>query len=380
MEILPASDDAEAPVSSSRKKRLLYVSRTQFGYMLPTYHVCRMLSRHFELAVVSIYQGRPEVEVPGVTSLLAGRDRGRLGRFLMLVLQAGQEARAADIVVVEHFPGASTIRPFALRVPMVLDIRTGGVMESAVGRVAFDQICRLDALFFSNLCVISSGLANRLGVDKRAHVVPLGADEKVLARTSDPDALHLLYVGTLTGRRIEDTLLGLRYFLDEHERPATVRYDIVGSGRYQEEAALREHIEKLGLADIVVLHGFVHHNELDGFLGRANVGVSYVPITPYYDVQPATKTYEYLLAGLPVLATRTKENSAVVSDSCGVLIDDNPREFARGLHEIRRLAGSLDPQVVRHSARAYTWKAIVDENFAPYLFTLSGGRARKAPR
>lgn len=41
-------------------------------------------------------------------------------------------------------------------------------------------------------------------------------------------------------------------------------------------------------------------------------------MTEYYDSQPPTKTFEYALSGLYVLATKTRENEKVITNDNGV--------------------------------------------------------------
>lgn len=40
----------------------------------------------------------------------------------------------------------------------------------------------------------------------------------------------------------------------------------------------------------------------------------YVPITDYYEYQPPTKTFEYVLSGLLCLATATSSNKEVITE------------------------------------------------------------------
>jgi len=107
-------------------------------------------------------------------------------------------------------------------------------------------------------------------------------------------------------------------------------------------------------------------------LSKHNVGVSYVPITPYFDVQPPTKTFEYLLAGMPVIATRTKENEKVINEYNGVLIDDTPEDFRNGLALLyeRISANKFTSSRIIESSESYTWERIVRNNFKLYIESL----------
>jgi nucleoside-diphosphate-sugar epimerase len=65
-----------------------------------------------------------------------------------------------------------------------------------------------------------------------------------------------------------------------------------------------------------------------------NIGVSYIPMLKCFDNQPPTKTFEYLLSGMPVIATATNANKDIINDVNGVLINDNSEEVYNGLTAI----------------------------------------------
>ena len=77
-----------------------------------------------------------------------------------------------------------------------------------------------------------------------------------------------------------------------------------------------------------------------------------------YNVQPPLKTIEYLASGLPVIATNTIANQAVITDNAnGILVDDDESALVEGItrlvsdHELRkRLASNA-----AISARDFTW-------------------------
>lgn len=100
---------------------------------------------------------------------------------------------------------------------------------------------------------------------------------------------------------------------------------------------------------------------------RCNVGVSYIPQTAYYDHQPPTKTFEYLLAGMPVLATSTTENKKVINETNGILIQDNPDSFSKGLAILSDRLPSFDSLKIRKNSLAYSWQFIINEIMVPYL-------------
>jgi len=121
------------------------------------------------------------------------------------------------------------------------------------------------------------------------------------------------------------------------------------------------------LNDTIETTGYIHNDQLNTYFEKANIGVSYVPITPYYTHQPPTKTYEYLLSGLPVLATATIENAKIIDDSCGVLIQDNEEDIERGLFSMVKQLKNFNSEKIREVCGGKSWLNITQSNLMPYL-------------
>ena len=96
-------------------------------------------------------------------------------------------------------------------------------------------------------------------------------------------------------------------------------------------------------------------------------GVAFIPGDKHYQVQPATKIFEYLLAGMVVIATQTYENTRVINDSNGVLTDDTAEGFAAGLEKLMEKRMSFKSPAIRDGIGEYAWQRIVAENLLPYL-------------
>jgi glycosyltransferase involved in cell wall biosynthesis len=90
-------------------------------------------------------------------------------------------------------------------------------------------------------------------------------------------------------------------------------------------------------------------------------------LTPYYDVQPPAKTFEYLLSGMPVIATQTSENKKLINPGNGILIGESAEEFYLGLKKIYESRDSFDSKLIRDSNINHTWEKIVLDNLEVYL-------------
>lgn len=353
------------------RKRLLIIGRSQFGYHIDTYFYCKYLADLYQVTYLGWDYDRPRVSLEGITIRYVSRRGGKVRRFLRLIHRAGEELRRDhDHVLLKYFAGCSVIRALALGERMILDVRTARVTGHRMARRFYDALLRLEAKLFGNVTIISKSLANRLGLSAgKVHVLPLGADV-ISGSRKHFERLDCLYVGTLNNRNVEDTVRGFALFHDGADGELVRTYTIIGSGDHGEEQELAQIARTLGVGAHVSLLGPIPHQKLAPYFERCNVGVSFIPLTEYFDCQPPTKTFEYLLSGMPVIATRTTENRRVITDTNGLLIDDTAEGFASGLAEMVRRRNQLDSDQIREASLEFTWERIVLENLHPYLESL----------
>jgi hypothetical protein len=98
--------------------------------------------------------------------------------------------------------------------------------------------------------------------------------------------------------------------------------------------------------------------------------VVYVPVTTYYNYQPSTKLFEFILAGMPVLATKTEENKKIVNSDNGILIDESPKGFSTGLEQISERITYFNEELIRNSISGYCWEDITKTKLKPLLYNL----------
>jgi glycosyltransferase involved in cell wall biosynthesis len=168
------------------------------------------------------------------------------------------------------------------------------------------------------------------------------------------------------------TIHGFKQFYEEFKNRIPISYTIICAGPNNEEQALKDLVSHYGLTDIVSITGMIPHTQLKPYFDVANVGVSYVPLTDYYDFQPVTKTFEYLLSGMPVIATSTSENRKVIEPENGVLVGGTAEEFYFGLKTISENRASINSEKIRTSSMDYSWEKIVQDNLKVYLENLGG--------
>jgi glycosyltransferase involved in cell wall biosynthesis len=116
-----------------------------------------------------------------------------------------------------------------------------------------------------------------------------------------------------------------------------------------------------------VFHGELRNKELDVFFNKSNVGVAYVPITDYYNCQPMTKLFEYLLAGMACIATYTEENMKIVNRNNGVLCYDTPTSFSNAIEELWCNRFLFNSKIIKQDAYSYTWQNIIEKQLIHIL-------------
>lgn len=340
--------------------KILIISHVQFGYLIDYYQYCKYLKDNFEITYICWDYKSEKIEEPGVVVYYVPRNGNILKRNLRFIQVVLKFIKAKDfkIAFISHFLGVSLIPILGKNIKGIhLDIRTGSVSSNVFSRTFSNMILFFESQFFKHISVISTGLRKLLHLNKNAIILPLGANPIYLSRNPSHD-IHLLYVGVLSNRNLEDTIDGIGLFCSKHPE-INIHYTIVGEGHNNERFLFQKRINKLGLQQEVELIGYVKHSDLIPLYCISNIGISYIPMTPYYEFQPATKTYEYLMAGMPVIATKTYENKLVINKDNGILIEDNPESFAEGIFQIYNNLKIFNESKIRKSVENYEWERII---------------------
>jgi glycosyltransferase involved in cell wall biosynthesis len=131
--------------------------------------------------------------------------------------------------------------------------------------------------------------------------------------------INLLYVGRLSTDR--GALVYARLLRNLLARGVPARLHL--AGRFI-PAAEREAFnqEAQGLEAYIHDHGWVTYDRLPGLLGSVDVGLAVLLPEPRYVAALPVKLFEYMAAGLPVIASNFPSIREVVSSSdCGLLVD-----------------------------------------------------------
>lgn len=353
------------------KKKILINITSQFGYHTDTYMYCKYLDKSkYEIHYIGFdFKLPPFVyDDKDLFIHLVAVDPNKVKRYWIYLSAINKLIRKEkfDLVFQVDHKLTLLVRLCNLNRKFMLDIRTGDLSHSSIKRSFLNNFILFTSFFYNRISVISEGLRKKLRIPtNKSEILPLGAE----LRSSSPknwNELHLFYIGTLQNRNINQTIIGLSQFLIKNPT-LKVSYDIVGMGTDTDLKVLSETIERFNLKNTVTFHGQKKHDDLVEVWEKANVGVVYVPITPYYNFQPSTKLYECLLAGMAVIATNTNENKREIEKDSGVIIDDTSDDFERGLEEIVRNRHLYNSTAIKEKYKENAWQTIVKNKLEPIL-------------
>lgn len=348
------------------KKKILIINKTQFGYLTDSVKWCEYLRKNYDVSLVCLDEKKEKIKIEGIKiQYVPFVLFCHIGAVLYLINCLFRILFFDGIIFVVFFHGCGILKKFFSGKQMILDIRTLSVSESYFERKKMNNEIKQCALIYDKVSVVSEGVKNILELNK-AFILPLGSDVISTKLKSFGDTIDLLYVGTLLNRKIEKTLYGLRNFIDFNQA-IKIHYDIIGDGPNGELEKLVEISRNLGLDKYVTFHGRLPHCELNSFFDVCNVGVSFVPITDYYQYQPPTKTFEYVLSGLYCIATDTFSNREVINDQCGILIKDSSDAFCEGLNTIIKRRDKISSVKISAQLQYYRWSNILEKYLLPVI-------------
>jgi glycosyltransferase involved in cell wall biosynthesis len=352
------------------KKKILIINGAQFGYSTGHYFYCKYLSDDFSISYVCFDRGFKKLGLDGVNVCYVpfnGNKLNRIFRFLKTCIKESYKIKP-HLLFVAYFNVCFILALFCKFKKSLLDIRTGSLKKNPLQRNFNNYVLLIQSGFFNKTLILSESLRKMLYIPaKRSDIVPLGA-EVFFDGNHNFNTLDLLYVGALNDRDVDKTVKGLQLFLQKKEHQnLNIHYTIIGFGSEAEELKITASISDNNMANIVNFVGRKTYEELKPYFSTSTIGVVFVPQTPWYDFQPVTKLFEYLLSGMPVIATNTYENKLIVNDKNGVLINDTPEEFCNGLTGVFLKMNSYNSSEIRKSVASFTWINIVNEKLKPSL-------------
>lgn len=348
-----------------RLKCLLFINQTQFGYHTVSYYYCKYLRNNYRIVYLCFDENKERVNLDNVDVVYLHIGKNKIIKYFRFLRAIRRHYKKNYIIMVKYFRGAFIIPIITNFANAILDIRSGSVNRNEKISILLNYLLRLETKFYRRVTIISSSLAKELYLQKY-HVLPLGAD---IVRTNPKvfDKLKLLYVGSLVNRNLEVTIRGIDEFIRNGHSRREIEFVLIGQDKNNAKLKLERLISDLKLDKLIDVYDEVPFYKLYDFFQECNVGISFVPMIHVYQSQPPIKTFEYIAAGMIVLATKTIENQKIINPINGILIEDNYRDFARGLNEIYLRRSEFDSSKIKETISDYYYGKIVNNQLFPFL-------------
>jgi glycosyltransferase involved in cell wall biosynthesis len=354
-------------------------SRDQPGYLDFAYRI-KALSRSYEVTLVSDHPlVVPEMAIEGVRHhVLPGGGGRQLGwyRYLWNAAKFIKQQRP-DCVILLHTMAAPLVHllhgiPTALywnECAIRLNPPTPTYLVKRLYREWRHRYFFIEAARRADL-VMPIGEAHYedlLAQDckpERTKLLYMGVDERFrgvsLKRTrrNVNDPIELIYTGTVQKERGRDVMIEATAMAIQAGVPVSLT--MVGASPEQLDYC-NAYARQLGIADAVTMHGRVSGYEIPAYIAQADAGLCIMEDQPWWRLNPPTKLFEYLVAGLPVLASDIRTHTQYITHGQnGLIFEYDSISLSRAIQELweRRAELPTFKQRAFESGTPYLWEHI----------------------
>lgn len=169
---------------------------------------------------------------------------------------------------------------------------------------------------------------------KKIDVLNYPLIEQELPKKKKNECLTLIYVGVLTEQRGLFNMLELAKYLKEH---SAVKFNLKLIGPiFTKENKINQFIKENGLDDIVKIYGRIQYNDIWRHYSQADIGLCLLHPTPNNLNSQSTKLFEYMAAGLPIIASDFSSFTQLLTlHQCGKTVNiSDYQELGRVVIEI----------------------------------------------
>ena len=179
----------------------------------------------------------------------------------------------------------------------------------------------------------------RKGIDEEKIVVfPMGVNissppsgEAIKEKLKLGKSPTLIYIGTILNIRQLDFLL--RSLVMVKKKIPDVKLLMVGDGN--DRNRLEKLSQSLNLKQNVIFTGWVSRFQIPDYIASADIGVSFVPPFPIFQISSPTKLVEYMAVGKAVVGNDIPDQKEVIGDSGGgICVPYDEKEFANAIMEL----------------------------------------------
>jgi len=192
---------------------------------------------------------------------------------------------------------------FNYNISYYLDVRTLYTeSNNKINKFIFDSFIKVSSKFYDNTLIINSLIANKLNL-KKFIILPLGIDKNVIkinheSNCQNNQIIKFVYVGKIR----QDFHLFLSKYIDiVNIKSLPFTLDIYS---YHINDKIDNLISKN--TNILSYKGILNRDLFMLIMSNYQVGISPLPLSNIFDLQPHTKLYEYLQSGLPFITKNTE--------------------------------------------------------------------------
>jgi glycosyltransferase involved in cell wall biosynthesis len=208
-------------------------------------------------------------------------------------------------------------------------------------------------------------------------MIYMGVSEHFINQSNVRDSMEvmqLIYIGTVSVSRGRDVMLEAMRALAKDN--LNIHLTLVGADS-SELNYCEAYIKNNSLAHAITVHGRVTGDQIPSFLSKADAAICIWQPSPWNRFNPPTKLFEYLVAGLPVLANNIRTHTRYIDDwKNGLVFDYNTESLSnavRKLYEQRQQLPKLKISTTA-SSHQYLWGNL-EPIFMEKLRDLVGVRA-----
>lgn len=147
------------------------------------------------------------------------------------------------------------------------------------------------------------------------------------------DKATILYHGTIANRfGLHNAVKAIK--IVQKYVPGTI-LNLYGGYEESYRMKLEQIISELEIKEFVNLHGSVKMEDIPGLIAKHDFGIVPYLNTKFMNLALSTKAFEYIMCGIPVIATRLDELSNTLNDKCITYVDDSkPEGFAEAIRSL----------------------------------------------
>ena len=183
----------------------------------------------------------------------------------------------------------------------------------------------------------------------------VSADFLVADRPFEQHSIKLIYVGTVSESRGRDVMLDAMKIIADKQ--LNLHLTIVGAC-VDEMRYCQQRIDALSLQAYVTVIGKAPGSEIPHYLAQADAAICLWQASPWNQFNPPTKLFEYLVAGLPVLASNIRTHTRYVQAGYnGFIFEYSAESLAVALENLQSQRSEIPKlqQQALQSGQQYLW-------------------------